>query len=110
MTRRTNKAQPAEPVQGLFVEPGALAAMIQACVRATLEEEVSRHLGAEPYERTPQRRGQRNGLKPRTMATAVGKLEFEVPQVRQGGFRPSVFERYQRSDRALVAALQEMVV
>jgi len=110
MARMTSKTQPAEPAQGLFVESGALAAMIEIGVRRVLEEELVRHVGAARYERTAERRGQRNGTKPRTMRTTVGELHFEVPQVRQGGFRPSVFERYQRSDRALVAALQEMVV
>ncbi len=84
--------------------------MIQVCVRQVLEEEVARHIGAGPYERSPQRTGHRNGTKPRTMKTAVGQLQFDVPQVRDGSFRPSVFERYQRSDRALVGAMQEMVV
>jgi putative transposase len=110
MTRRSSKAQDPQEGQRLFIDEGALAGMIQACVRQVLEEEVTRHIGADPYERSECRRGHRNGTKPRTMQTAVGRLHFEVPQVRQGGFRPSVFERYQRSDRALVAALQEMVV
>jgi transposase-like protein len=44
------------------------------------------------------------------MKTSVGELHFEVPQVRHGGFRTQVFERYQRSDRALVVAIQEMYV
>jgi len=110
MARKTSKPQSAESAQGLFVEPGMMAAMIETCVRNVLEEELTRHIGAAPYERTAARRGQRNGTKPRTMRTAVGELHFEVPQVRQGGFRPSVFERYQRSDKALVSAMQEMVV
>jgi len=84
--------------------------MIQSCVREVIEEELTEHVGAGPYERTPARRARRNGTKPRTMKTAVGDLEFAVPQVREGGFQPSVFERYQRSDKALVAAMQEMVV
>jgi len=71
---------------------------------------VARYVGAERHERTPERRDLRNGTKPRTMKTAVGELHFDVPQVRSGGFHPTVFERYQRSDKALVAALQEMVV
>jgi len=110
MARKAIKAQSAESAQGLFVEPGVLKGMIQTCVRGVLEEQLARHVGAAPYERTSERRGQRNGTKPRTMKTAVGELHFEVPQVRQGGFRPTVFERYQRSDRALVAGMQEMVV
>jgi putative transposase len=84
--------------------------MIEIAVREALEEEMTRHLGARPHERTPTRRGHRNGTKPRTMKTTVGDLRFDVPQARDGSFRPSVFERCQRSDRALVAAMQEMVV
>lgn len=110
MARRTSKAQDPGSGQRLFVEEGALAGMIQACVREVIEEELTRHLGAGAYERSPGRRGHRNGTKPRTMNTAVGRLRFDVPQAREGGFRPSVFERYQRSDKALVAAMQEMVV
>ena len=107
-----SKSRTQDPVGGqrLFVDEGALAGMIQTCVREVIEEELAQHLGAAPYERTPERRGRRNGTKPRTMKTAVGELRFDVPQVREGGWRPSVFERYQRSDRALVAAMQEMVV
>jgi transposase-like protein len=40
----------------------------------------------------------------------VGKLELRVPQDRQGRFRTEVFERYQRSEKALVSALTEMYV
>jgi transposase-like protein len=96
--------------QRLFVDEGALARMIESAVRLTLEEQMDRHIGAGAYERTSSRRGYRNGSKPRTMKTAVGNLHFDVPQARDGGFRPSIFERYQRSDRAFVAAMQEMVV
>jgi transposase-like protein len=44
------------------------------------------------------------------MKTPVGELHFDVPQVREGDFHPSVFERYQRSDKALVGAMREMVI
>jgi transposase-like protein len=87
-----------------------LAKLVETTVRRALEEEMTRYLGAGPYERTEERRGLRNGTKPRRLRTAVGELAFEVPQSRDGGFRPTLFERYQRSDQALVAALQEMVV
>ena len=42
--------------------------------------------------------------------TRVGKLELRVPQDRQGHFRTEVFERYQRTEKALVGALAEMYV
>lgn len=96
--------------QRLFLDREALKASVEVLVRWVLEEEVSRYLGAQPYERTQGRRGNRNGTKSRTMKTCVGDLRFDVPQVREGGFRTQVFERYQRSDRALVVAMQEIYV
>jgi putative transposase len=44
------------------------------------------------------------------LITRVGKLELRVPQDRTGQFSTELFERYQRSARALVAALAEMYV
>jgi len=46
----------------------------------------------------------------RNALTRVGKLELRVPQDRSGRFSTELFERYQRSERALVAALAEMYV
>ena len=46
----------------------------------------------------------------RTLVTRIGKLELRVPQDRDGRFSTELFERYQRSERALVAALAEMYV
>jgi putative transposase len=40
----------------------------------------------------------------------VGKLELRVPQDREGRFSTAVFERYQRSEKALVSTLAEMYV
>jgi putative transposase len=67
-------------------------------------------LGAAKGERTPQRLGYRAGYYPRTLVTRVGKLELRVPQDRHGHFSTELFERYQRSEKALVAALAEMYV
>jgi len=110
MASKTSKTQSAPSGQGLFTEPGLLARLLEGNVRLILEQELERHLGAQPYQRTKERQGYRNGSKPRTMKTAVGELHFQVPQTRDGRFHPSVFERYQRSDKALVAAMQEMVI
>jgi putative transposase len=40
----------------------------------------------------------------------VGKLELRIPQDRQGHFSTQIFERYQRSEKALVSALAEMYI
>lgn len=96
--------------EGLFVTADVLKELVQIAVQHALEVQVAGHLGAEPYERTGERQGHRNGTKPRTMKTRLGELEFQVPQVREGGFRPTLFERYQRTEKALLMTLQEMFV
>src|SRR6202171_1626775 len=67
-------------------------------------------LRAAKSVRTAGRNGYRSGYYGRTLITRVGKLELRVPQDRQGRFRTEVFERYQRSEKALVSALTEMYV
>ena len=52
----------------------------------------------------------RSGYYPRSLITRVGKLELRVPQDRNGRFSTEIFERYQRSEKALVAALTEMYI
>lgn len=65
---------------------------------------------AGEYERTEERRGYRNGYKPRKLTTRVGTITLRVPQVRNGVFSTDIFKRYQRSEQALVLALMEMVI
>jgi transposase-like protein len=42
--------------------------------------------------------------------TRIGKIELRVPRERSGEFSTALFERYARSEKALVAALAEMYV
>lgn len=67
-------------------------------------------VGAAKHERSSERRGYRAGYYARTLITRVGKLELRVPQDRDGRFSTELFERYQRSEQALVATLAEMYV
>lgn len=67
-------------------------------------------LQAGKGERTETRLGYRAGYYNRMLVTRVGEVELRVPQDRQGRFRTEVFERYQRSEKALVAAMLEMYV
>jgi transposase-like protein len=74
-----------------------------------MQGEVSDHLGARRHERCDGRRGHRNGSKGRGLSTRVGKLELSVPQVRGcEPYHPSMFGRFQRSERALLVACAEM--
>jgi putative transposase len=78
------------------------------CLTRSSVGRVTEALGAGKDERTPERLGYRAGYYGRTLITRVGKLELRVPQDRAGRFSTELFERYQRSEKALVAALAEM--
>ena len=91
-------------------EENFLRPLVEQVVQEVLEAEMDETLGAQKSERTPNRAGYRSGYYGRTFVTRVGKLELRVPQDRQGRFRTEVFERYQRSEKALVGALAEMYV
>jgi putative transposase len=77
---------------------------------ALMELEVTRHVGAERHERTPERTGQRNGYREREWDTRVGTVELRVPRVRDGSYFPSLLDPRKRAERALVAVVQEAYV
>lgn len=83
---------------------------MQSAVQEFLEAEMNEVLGATKSERSTARLGYRSGSYPRKRITRVGTLELRVPQDRQGRFSTEIFERYKRSEKALVAALVEMYV
>ena len=100
-----------EEVKALFSEnPDALRDMLQKMVQDILESEMENFLEAEPYERTETRRGYRAGYYPRRLETRVGTLTLRIPQDRHGNFKTELFERYQRSEKALVCAMMEMYI
>jgi putative transposase len=98
----------AQPVGERASSEDPLRAMMQELVQAAIEQEFERHIGAGPWQRSPERRGWRNGNKGRRLKTRVGTLELRIPQDREGRFQPTLFARYQRSEQALVLALIEM--
>jgi len=75
-----------------------------------LQAQATEQLRADPYERTEERQGYRNGTYPHQLTTRVGTITLRVPRIRGGKFSTELFARYQRSEQALVLALMEMVV
>src|SRR5690606_41697158 len=63
-----------------------------------------------PYTTLFRSLGYRNSYRAREMKTRVGTLELRVPRVRSGSFSTELFERYQRSEQALLLAMMEMVI
>jgi putative transposase len=100
----------AQTLQRLFSGDNQLGHLLEAVLNQVLEAQVTEQLRAEPYERTSERQGYRNGYKPRRLTTRVGRLTLRVPQVREGVFSTELFARYQRSEQALILTLMEMVV
>ena len=98
-----------ELAQELFTERDGARRLLEALVNQVMEAEVSEHLGVGRHERSAERRGWRNGSKPRRLKTRSGELALRVPQVRQTEpYHPSLFARWQRSERALLVACAEM--
>ena len=98
-------------VKELFAQnPDGLKELVRAVMQEMLEAEMTDALGAAKGERSDGRLGYRSGYYGRTLITRVGKLELRVPQDRDGRFSTELFERYQRSERALVTSLAEMYV
>ncbi len=98
-------------VKALFSEEkDVLKNILREVMQEVLEQEMTDAVGAAKGERSPGRQGYRSGYYERSLITRVGKLELRVPQDRQGHFSTQLFERYQRSEKALVSALAEMYV
>ena len=110
MTERKGKSGTIDVKAVLAGDEEFLRALVRTALQEVLEVEMAEALGAEKSERTAGRLGYRSGYYGRTLTTRIGKLELRVPQDRAGRFSTEVFARYQRSERALVAALAEMYV
>ena len=87
-----------------------LAPVIEILLNQAMLAERSQVLGAQPYERSDNRRGHANGFKPKTVQSRLGQLQLQVPQTRDVPFYPSALERGERSERALKLAIAEMYV
>ena len=110
MTKGQSKSEVID-LKGLLERDGDfLRTAVRQALEAVLEAEMTETLCAEKGERTEARLGYRSGYYQRSLITRVGTLELRVPQDRAGRFSTELFERYQRSEKALVGALAEMYV
>jgi transposase-like protein len=117
MTQKLKKIDPenitvdAAQLKSVLVEQkDFLVPIVEQAVQTILEVEMEECLQAGRYERSPERVGYRSGHYHRKLITRVGTLVLRVPQDQSGHFSTEVFERYQRSEKALVGALAQMYV
>ncbi len=84
---------------------------ISILINEAMKTERSSVLNAQPWERTEDRSGYANGFKNKSVASRLGNLNLNVPQVRGGvEFYPSALEKGIRSEKALKLAMAEMYI
>jgi len=88
--------------------------LIRESVRLVMQElvetEASQQVGAGRYERTDTRVTDRNGSRPRLVATQAGDVELRIPKLRRGSFFPAILQPRRRIDQALYAVVMEAYV
>ena len=84
---------------------------VRVLAQAVMEAEVSELTGAARGERNPDARlTHRNGYRDRRWDTRVGTIDLAVPRVRDGSYLPSLLDPRRRTERALLAVVQEAYV
>ena len=89
----------------------AFKKLLQDSLNSILRAESAEQLKAEPYERSEERTGSRNGFRDRPLTTRIGQIILKVPKHRDGeAFKTFVFDNYCRSEAALIVTMAEMCV
>lgn len=80
-------------------------------MNALMDSEAQQMCGASRNERSDGRENSRNGYRPRSLKTAVGDVELEIPRLRHGTYYPEgMLARWSRVDTSVAAIVQEMYV
>ena len=72
-----------------------------------MKEEVAQQAGVPRYARSSTWRAHRNGYRQRSLKTRYGEITILKPQLREFPFETKIFERYSRTEKALVKAIIE---
>ena len=75
-----------------------------------IETEGSGQIGAGRFGRTDTRVTERNGSRPRLLATQAGHVQLRIPKLRKGSFFLLILEPRRRIDQALYAVVMEAYV
>jgi putative transposase len=83
---------------------------VRMVMQELIEAEATEQVGAGRYERTDERVTDRNGARPRLLATQAGDVQLRIPKLRKGSFFPVILEPRRRIDQALYAVVMEAYV
>ena len=85
--------------------------VLGSVMNALMDSEAQQMCGASRNERSDGRENSRNGYRPRSLKTAVGDVELEIPKLRHGTYYPEgMLARWSRVDTSVAALVQEMYV
>jgi putative transposase len=85
----------AESMDDFFGRDGIFARLFANTLEQMLEEELTDHLGYEPYEAKGRNSGNnRNGHYSKKVRTSEGDTNIQVPRDRNGDFEPQVLQKY----------------
>ena len=87
-----------------------MRALLEKGFNDVLKAQSDAQIKAKRYDRTEERTDYRNGSRDRDLTTRLGKITLRVPRHRFKSFETEIFEKYSRSESALLASMAEMVV
>ena len=87
---------------------GLLTGLTKGVLEASLEAEMTEHLGYDRHDPAGREKGSnsRNGTRSKRVLTDVGPVEVEVPRDRDGSFEPKIVKKRQRR----LSGVDEMVI
>ena len=93
---------------GLVGPGGLLSGLTKNVLEASLEAEMSEHLGCDKHDPAGREKGSnsRNGTRSKEILTYVGPIEIDVPRDRDGSFEPQIVKKRQRR----LSGVDEMVI
>ena len=110
MTQLNSKSIHAILQEVLEKDGDFLKEILGRILQELMEEERNQQVGVLSHERdNTKRKANRNGYKNRSFNTRVGNLLLAKPQIREFAFHTQLFENYQRSEKALLATICQMV-
>lgn len=92
-------------LDGDFITEG-----MRLLAQMVMDLEVTQRIGAGRHERTVERTNQRNGYRDRLWDTRVGTIELQIPKLRHGSYFPSLLEPRRRTEKALLAVIQQAYI
>jgi putative transposase len=88
----------------------ALQALMKSALEGFMSHELDAIIGAARYQREEQRKDIRNGYRSRRFDTRMGSIDLAIPRARDTTYMPTFLEHRERSEKALVALIQEAYI